>query len=776
MAKEITAPYKSFFEADGSPLESGYIYIGEANQNPEAVPITTYWDENLTIPAAQPIRTIGGYPSRSGTPGKLFASSDYSITVKNKNSVLIYTLPSQPLREVTDLIYSADNIEELLSMDVSLETVNVKGYYAENDGGGDIFNYDVSQAATNNGGTIIDGWVRQYNDSIKVEWFGIKGDGTTDNTSLYSSMISGLNEGTMIEWDGSKSYKGDFVSDKSFILKGNDTTIIPVGTNAIKFEGAIGGYTALSAAPAYGDTSLSGTSGLTGDTYIALYSGTLRPSDSAAVNYEIVKSRSDGTLYDKVYSNQNGGTHTYAVLTELSGVNIDGFNIEASTLSATGVFCRYVANISVSNIKMTGGTGATVSIRYSHNATVSHVQRIQPSATASGQGYNVQFNVSKYSKATSIYGEEVRHDFDQDSAYVTDVSKVISIGCIASAIETAHNGFAGYTTVKDCVVTRCDASAINASSQGVADDSTITFRECVIDNIKITNSKVRNASSFYAGIYFQFNTENLSISNVSLQNLSSTVFNYPASTYNSSYYCIRIRNPLLNTSITNVESDIGRAVVWFEEISSVNSVISIDAINVGFYESIVAVHLISADLVGDVHVSNLRGYETSSVYGRAFIWILSASNRLNSLMISSPNIIPEFGKMVSYANNTIGTPKYSFIDTAGFTKKLSNLNGLIGGDTITQQEYLTRGTFGIWSATSITLDTTEPFERPVAVGNTFGILNYSGADTITIPANSETVTNTSDLVLAAGNYYEFQANSTGNKWTLMRVQTGMTLT
>jgi hypothetical protein len=62
-------------------------------QDPQANPITAYWDAALTITAAQPIRTSGGYPSRSGTPARLYVASDYSIRVQNKNGSQVYSAP-----------------------------------------------------------------------------------------------------------------------------------------------------------------------------------------------------------------------------------------------------------------------------------------------------------------------------------------------------------------------------------------------------------------------------------------------------------------------------------------------------------------------------------------------------------------------------------------------------------------------------------------------------------------------------------------------------------
>ncbi len=90
----ITNPFEVFTDLDGNPLENGYIYIGETGKNPIIYPIQCYWDKTYTYPINQPIRTIGGYPSRNGTPGNIFinpAENDlYSMQVLTKNNVSVF--------------------------------------------------------------------------------------------------------------------------------------------------------------------------------------------------------------------------------------------------------------------------------------------------------------------------------------------------------------------------------------------------------------------------------------------------------------------------------------------------------------------------------------------------------------------------------------------------------------------------------------------------------------------------------------------------------------
>jgi len=108
-AQSVNPPFPIFNDVDGNPLEDGFIYIGTENLNAETNPISVYWDADLTIPAAQPIRTLGGYPSRAGTPARIFANSNYSMTVRNKNGTFIYSSAS-----VTD-VFSADLVNFIQS-------------------------------------------------------------------------------------------------------------------------------------------------------------------------------------------------------------------------------------------------------------------------------------------------------------------------------------------------------------------------------------------------------------------------------------------------------------------------------------------------------------------------------------------------------------------------------------------------------------------------------------------------------------------------------------
>lgn len=112
----VQPPYANFSDVDGEPLESGYIYIGEAGLNPETNPISVYFDSALTIPAAQPLRTIGGFVSNNGSPANIFISdTSCSIIIRNKNNTLVFTNLNANFQNLFGEYISFKSMNELLT-------------------------------------------------------------------------------------------------------------------------------------------------------------------------------------------------------------------------------------------------------------------------------------------------------------------------------------------------------------------------------------------------------------------------------------------------------------------------------------------------------------------------------------------------------------------------------------------------------------------------------------------------------------------------------------
>ena len=141
-ALSIQPTFPIFTDIDGQPLEDGYIFIGAANLNPQTNPIVVYQNAALTTVAVQPIRTRGGYPVFSGTPGRLYVNSDYSIQVQNKNGSVVYSAPAATER-YSEVVFNSNaeqviydppftgavqtNVEEALARIVSVKDFGAVG-------------------------------------------------------------------------------------------------------------------------------------------------------------------------------------------------------------------------------------------------------------------------------------------------------------------------------------------------------------------------------------------------------------------------------------------------------------------------------------------------------------------------------------------------------------------------------------------------------------------------------------------------------------------------
>lgn len=131
----IQPTYPVFTDIDGQPLEAGFVYIGVTNSDPQANPISVYWDVELTQLVVQPVRTISGYPSNAGAPARLYTNSNYSIRVTNKNGSIVYSAAEATERLSADLIsYQLVGAVTTTVQAKLRETVSVKDFGAVGDG------------------------------------------------------------------------------------------------------------------------------------------------------------------------------------------------------------------------------------------------------------------------------------------------------------------------------------------------------------------------------------------------------------------------------------------------------------------------------------------------------------------------------------------------------------------------------------------------------------------------------------------------------------------
>lgn len=106
MTQRIVNPFPQYLDKRGNLLDGGYVYIGTAGADPQTSPIATYWDAALTLPAVQPLRTLGGVIVNNGSPAFVFVDEDnYSLRVRDNTldevfyvaSVVLSGVQFQPL-------------------------------------------------------------------------------------------------------------------------------------------------------------------------------------------------------------------------------------------------------------------------------------------------------------------------------------------------------------------------------------------------------------------------------------------------------------------------------------------------------------------------------------------------------------------------------------------------------------------------------------------------------------------------------------------------------
>jgi hypothetical protein len=174
-ALSVEVPFPVFYDRSGEPLENGYVWIGQANLNPQTNPIQVYFDKNLTQPAAQPLRTLAGYISNAGTPAQVYVdANNFSILVQDKNGTMVYNFP-----DGTGISPDASGVS-FTGFKGQLGTVqNLAG-----DDGSDWIGFEPAGS-----GAIARSAQDKMRETVSVKDFGAVGDGVTDDTNAFQAAI-----------------------------------------------------------------------------------------------------------------------------------------------------------------------------------------------------------------------------------------------------------------------------------------------------------------------------------------------------------------------------------------------------------------------------------------------------------------------------------------------------------------------------------------------------------------------------------------------------------
>jgi hypothetical protein len=463
-ATTIITPFPVFNDVDGNPLENGKVYIGNPGLNPIVSPATAYWDTGLTTPAAQPVRTIGGFLSNGGTPGQLYIDGDYSIVVYNKNDTLIHTSLNNADRMSAEFVGIDDNagntqfttVQGFADMSGFVIDTYANLRLVESSGLADAktclltdagifgqFVLDKTDAVTadNAGTTIVDTdggrWHRKIvGNTYNARWWGADGDDAEYATEIQNAIDVAETTGGIVKItygvQGLYDINTQILVPSNIIIDIDPNVLISssmeaftgVGEGVFNMKGATSGSTlALTANADEFDTSVELSVGDAATLAVGDMVWINDPTTvDAGVYYQnepnIVQAISGTTVTMKYPLNFDYTTANASIVQKLAPV--ENSEVRGGTINLSGattgqvdaVTGEYAYNCKVSNVKGTGHRGMVAELWYSLHCTLENIKGNDAADKTPGHGYVSRYQHSRHSAIIGGYGITVRHAAD----------------------------------------------------------------------------------------------------------------------------------------------------------------------------------------------------------------------------------------------------------------------------------------------------------------------------------------------------------------------------
>ena len=382
-ALSIQVPFPVFQDRDGQPLDNGYVWVGTANLYPITNPVVAYFDEALTIIAAQPLRTINGYISNAGTPAQVFIDGvNFSILVQDSKGSMVYNFADgtglAPTINAESVIYDPP------------------------------FTGGVQTNAEN-----------KFAQTVSFKDFGAVGDGSTNDAA---AVLLALNSGAKVVDGQGLTYKltaNIAPTCENIVIQNADFDIsaITTGGSALGFTGTQATGVSLTSDILTGSNSIAvgSTSGFVADGYAWLSSNTVFDSTTSTTLGQVVKIKSIDsgtamTLYDDVlYDFTTAASASIAKLTLKENITLRNIKFTgANTGIQTGVDFNKCVDVVVDNCSLDYVDYASIVFDRCVNSTVTNTSMRY--ARSVGLSYGIAINNGCYNvKVANCYGEDQRH-------------------------------------------------------------------------------------------------------------------------------------------------------------------------------------------------------------------------------------------------------------------------------------------------------------------------------------------------------------------------------
>lgn len=364
------------------------------------------------------------------------------------------------------------------------------------------------------------------------EWFGTKGDNSTDNTVAYAKLVAAISEHSTVKFT-SGPYIGTFASTKALDLDLGNQTIKPSPADdtaaPISFTGTSTLITTLTANTAYGQTSLSVAdgSGIASGDLLLLVDGKTRPSDGlAGINTELIKVASvvgnTVTVEDMVRSIQDTGTKSVYKITPVVKPSVVNAKLDmGATSTAPGVYFRYCSEPSTRNVAVTSNIGHAVRFESTYGARADDSYPVSPRGIGSGEGYGVTVMDSRLARVRGVYGKATRHPLDISSSYDVQAYDINDTeGSSLTSIPLAHNTFGGLVSVEKVRI-KSDNYAVVWSSQGVSTAANYIARDVTIKDVEHV-APTKKTDETLVSAYIQTGFANLTIDGVTARYIDTS--------------------------------------------------------------------------------------------------------------------------------------------------------------------------------------------------------------------------------------------------------------